>query len=40
MCMSFVLTVSTNIALNALELLMPSVDSVDIYSIDGMVQKF
>ena len=33
MCMSFVLTVSTYIALNALEILMPSVDSVDIYSI-------
>ena len=32
MCMSFVSTVSTNIALNALEILMPSVDSVDIYS--------
>ena len=34
-----VLTVSTNIALNALEILMPSVDSIDIYSIDGMVEK-
>ena len=33
MCMSFVLTVLTYIALNALEILMPSVDSVDIYSI-------
>ena len=31
--MSFVSTVSTYIALNALEILMPSVDSVDIYSI-------
>ena len=31
--MSFVLTVSTYIALNGLEILMPSVDSVDIYSI-------
>ena len=33
MCMSFVSTVSIYIALNALEILMPSVDSVDIYSI-------
>ena len=33
MCMSFILTVSTYIALNALEILMSSVDSVDIYSI-------
>ena len=33
MCMSFVSTVSTYIALNALEILMPSVDSVHIYSI-------
>ena len=39
MCMSFVLTVSTYIALNALEILMPSVDRVDIYSIDGIVEK-
>ena len=31
--MSFVSTVSTYIALNALEILMPSVDSVNIYSI-------
>ena len=31
--MSFVLTVSTYIALDALEILMPSVNSVDIYSI-------
>ena len=30
MCMSFILTVLTYIALNALEILMPSVDSVDI----------
>ena len=37
--MCFVSRVSTNIALNALEILMPSVDSVDIYSIDGMVEK-
>ena len=33
MCMSFVSTVSTYIALNTLEILMPSVDSVNIYSI-------
>ena len=33
MCMLFVSTVSTYIALNALEILMPSVDSFDIYSI-------
>ena len=33
MCMSFVSTVSTYIALNVLEILMPSVDSVNIYSI-------
>ena len=33
MCMSFVSTVSTYIALNVLEILMPSVDNVDIYSI-------
>ena len=39
MCMSFVSTVSTYIALNALEILMPSVGSVDISSIDGMVEK-
>ena len=39
MCMSFVSTVLTYIALNALEILMPSVDSVNIYSIDGMVEK-
>ena len=31
--MSFVSTVLTYIALNALEIFMPSVDSVDIYSI-------
>ena len=31
--MSFVSTVSTYIALNALEILIPSVNSVDIYSI-------
>ena len=33
MCMSFVSTVSTYISLNALEILISSVDSVDIYSI-------
>ena len=33
MCMSFVSTVSTYIALNASEILMPSVDSVNIYNI-------
>ena len=33
MYMSFVSTVSTYIALNALEILMPSVNSVNIYSI-------
>ena len=31
MCMSFVLTVLTYIALNALEILRPSVDSVNIH---------
>ena len=30
---------STYIALNALEIFMPSVDSINIYSIDGMVEK-
>ena len=39
MCMSFVLTVSTYKALNTLEILMPSVNSINIYSIDGMVEK-
>ena len=29
----------TYIALNSLEILMPSVDSIDIYSIDGMVEQ-
>ena len=33
MCMSFVSTVSTYVALNALEILMHCVNSVDIYSI-------
>ena len=37
--MPFVSTVLTYIALNALEILMPSVDSVNIYSIHGMVEK-
>ena len=30
---------STYIALNALEILMSSINSIDIYSIDGMVEK-
>ena len=38
-CVEYVSTASTYIPLNALEILMPSVDSVDIYSIDGMVEK-
>ena len=38
-CVENVSTASTYIPLNALEILMPSVDSVDIYSIDGMVEK-
>ena len=38
-CVENVSTASTYIALNALEILMPSVNSIDIYSIDGMVQK-
>ena len=33
MCMSFVLTVLTYMTLNALEIVMPSVNSVNIYSI-------
>ena len=33
MCISFVSTVSTYIALNALEILIPCVNSFDIYSI-------
>ena len=38
--MLFVSTVLTYIALNALEILMPSVDSVFIYIVlDGMVKK-
>ena len=38
-CVENVLTVSTYIVLNALEILVPSVDSIDIYSINGMVEK-
>ena len=37
--MCFVLTVLTYITLNALEILMSSIDSIDIYSNDGMVEK-
>ena len=33
MCISFLSTLLTYIVLNALEILMPSVDSVNIYSI-------
>ena len=33
MCMSFISTLSTYIALNALEIVMRSVNSIDIYSI-------
>ena len=40
MCMSFVLTVSTYIALNALDVLMSCVNSVGIYIVfNGMVGK-
>ena len=38
-CVENVSTASTYIALDALEILMPSVDSINIYSIDGMVEK-
>ena len=38
-CVENVSTASTYIALNALEILMPSVDSINIYSTDGMVEK-
>ena len=38
-CVENVSTASTYIPLNALEILMPSIDSVDIYSIDGIVEK-
>ena len=38
--MCFVLTALTYIALNALEIFMPSVDSVDLYIVlDGIVEK-
>ena len=42
MCVYHVENVSTAltyIALNALAILTPSVDNIDIYSIDGMVEK-
>ena len=38
-CVENVLTVSTYIVLNALEILVPSVDSINIYSTNGMVEK-
>ena len=38
-CVENVSTALTYIALNALEILMSSIDSIDIYSIDGMVEK-
>ena len=38
-CVENISTALTYIALNTLEILMPSVDSIDIYSIDGMVEK-
>ena len=38
-CVENVLTASTYIALNALEILITSVDSINIYNIDGMVEK-
>ena len=38
-CVENVLTVLTYIVLNAFEILVPSVDSIDIYSINGMVEK-
>ena len=38
-CVENVSTASTYIALNALEILKPSVNSINIYSIDGMVEK-
>ena len=38
-CVENVLTASTYIALNALEILMPSVESINIYSIGGMIEK-
>ena len=38
-CVENVSTVLTYIVLNALEILVPSVDSIDIYSINDMVEK-
>ena len=38
-CVENVSTASTYIALNVLEILMPNVNSIDIYSIDGIVEK-
>ena len=38
-CVENVSTASTYIALNALEILMYSIDSIDIYSNDGMVER-
>ena len=38
-CVENVSTASTYIALNVLEILMPSVNSINIYSIDGIVEK-
>ena len=38
-CVENVSTVSTYIVLNALEILVPSVDSIHIYSNNGMVEK-
>ena len=38
-CVENVSTISTYIPLNALEILMPSINSVYIYSIHGMVEK-
>ena len=38
-CVENVSTTLTYIALNVLEILVPRVDSINIYSIDGMVEK-
>ena len=38
-CVENVLTALTSIALNALEILMSSINSINIYSNDGMVEK-
>ena len=38
-CVENVSSALTYIALNALEILMSSIDSIDIYSNDGMVEK-